>query len=201
MRERNELFARFQNQFTEAGCDEAGRGALAGPVFAAAVILPDGFNHPMLYDSKQLSLKQRNLLRDYIEKTSIWAVASVDAEKIDEINILRASILAMQLAVEKLSVTPGFLIIDGNRFTQYNNIPHKCIVKGDSLYASIAAASILAKTHRDEYMRTIAKEFPQYDWERNMAYPTANHRKAIAQYGASPYHRKSYKLLPDPLLF
>ncbi len=201
MKERKDLFTRFQNQYTEAGCDEAGRGALAGPVFASAVILPEGFNHPMLNDSKQLSLKQRDLLREYIEKNSIWAVASVEAEKIDEINILRASILAMQMAVEKLSQMPGFLIIDGNRFISYKDIPHKCIVKGDSLYASIAAASVLAKTHRDEYMHKIAKEFPQYGWDRNMAYPTANHRRAIAEFGISPYHRKSYKLLPDPLLF
>lgn len=196
------LLSYYQDLLIEAGCDEAGRGALAGPVFAAAVILPKEFHNPMLNDSKKLNKKERNILRSIIEESSIaWAVASVDAAKIDEINILRASISAMHLAIDKLNTRPEFLIIDGNRFYDYRQIPHKCIIKGDGKYASIAAASVLAKTHRDEYMTKIADEFPQYDWKRNMAYPTAKHRKAIEEFGITPYHRTSYKLLPDPVLF
>ncbi len=196
------LLPYYQNEFTEAGCDEAGRGALAGPVFAAAVILPNDFYHPLLNDSKQLSLKQREFLRPIIEESATaWAVESIDATMIDKINILRASIMAMHLAIEKLIIKPEFLIIDGNRFYNYKETPFKCIVKGDSKYASIAAASVLAKTHRDEYMLKIADEYPQYEWNKNMAYPTKKHREAIAKYGPSPYHRMSYKLLPDLSLF
>jgi ribonuclease HII len=192
----------FQEECIEAGCDEAGRGALAGPVFASAVILPNDFYNPLLNDSKKLTLKERNLLRPIIEESALaWAVASVDAVTIDQINILRASIMAMHLAVEKLIVKPQFLIIDGNRFYNYKDIPHKCIIKGDSKFAAIAAASVLAKTHRDEYMLNIAREHPQYDWSSNMAYPTKKHREAIAKYGPSPYHRMSYRLLPDLTLF
>ncbi len=187
----------------EAGCDEAGRGCLAGPVYAAAVILPKDFYHPLLNDSKQLTAKQRELLRPIIEKEALaWAVVAVSAQEIDEINILRASITGMHRAVEQLKITPQHLLIDGNRFYKYKNIPHTCIVKGDAKYASIAAASILAKTHRDEYMLKIAAEYPQYGWEKNMAYPTKAHRQAIAEHGVTPYHRISYRLLDDePTLF
>lgn len=202
MAKASNLLPFFQANFIEAGCDEAGRGALAGPVYASAVILPADFFHPLLNDSKKLSLKERNFLRPIIENSAIaWAVASVDAAMIDQINILRASIMAMHLAIEKLETMPNFLIIDGNRFYNYKDIPHKCIIKGDSKFASIAAASVLAKTHRDEYMLKIACEHPQYDWNNNMAYPTQKHREAIAKYGPSPYHRMSYRLLPDLTLF
>lgn len=180
----------------EAGCDEAGRGCLAGPVFAAAVILPKDFYSPLLNDSKQISVKDRNLLRPIIEKEAIaWAVASVDNNEIDIINILKASIKAMHLALDKLDVKPEYILVDGNRFYKYKEIPHECIIKGDGKLASIAAASILAKTHRDEYMLAISKEFPQYGWERNMAYPTKEHREAIERHGASKYHRMSFRLL------
>ncbi len=187
----------------EAGCDEAGRGCLAGPVYAAAVILPKDFYHPLLNDSKQLTAKQRNLLRPIIEKEALaWAVVAVSAQEIDEINILRASITGMHRAVEQLEITPQHLLIDGNRFYKYKDIPHTCIVKGDAKYASIAAASVLAKTHRDEYMLKIAAEYPQYGWEKNMAYPTKAHRQAIAKFGVTPHHRMSYRLLDDePTLF
>jgi len=180
----------------EAGCDEAGRGCLAGAVFAAAVILPKDFFHPLLNDSKQISTRDRNLLRPVIEKNAIaWAVASVDNEEIDRINILRASIKAMHLALDKLVVRPEFILIDGNRFYNYPGISHSCIIKGDSKFASIAAASVLAKTHRDEYMLSIAQEFPAYGWEKNMAYPTKAHREAIEKHGICKYHRLSYNLL------
>ncbi len=180
----------------EAGCDEAGRGCLAGAVFAAAVILPKDFYHPLLNDSKQISSRDRNLLRPVIEKNAIaWAVASVDNEEIDRINILKASIKAMHLALDKLIIRPEFILVDGNRFYSYSDTPHACIIKGDSKFASIAAASVLAKTHRDEYMLTIAKEFPLYGWDKNMAYPTKAHREAVEKYGVSRYHRLSYKLL------
>lgn len=190
-------------ELVEAGCDEAGRGALAGPVFAAAVILPKGFAHPMLDDSKKLTAKQREKLRRIIEQEALaWAVASLSAAEIDRLNILRASITAMHNAISQLSTTPSFLLIDGNRFCKYKNIPHQCIVKGDGMYAPIAAASILAKTHRDEYMKRIAAEYPQYGWDKNMAYPTAAHREAIRKFGTTPYHRMSYTLLrDDPSLF
>lgn len=179
----------------EAGCDEAGRGCLAGPVFAAAVILPVDYQNEHLDDSKKLNLNQRTMLRNSIENDAIsWAVASVDNEKIDEINILNASILAMQLAVEKLSINPQFLIIDGNRFKEYENIPFQCIIKGDGKYLSIAAASVLAKTYRDDYMQQIHPEFPQYKWGKNKGYPTAEHKRAIADFGITNYHRKSFRL-------
>ncbi len=181
----------------EAGVDEAGRGCYAGPVFAAAVILPADFQHPLLNDSKQLSEKQRDLLRPVIEKESIaYAVAPVDNDSIDKINILQASYLAMHLALDALSTVPEFLLIDGNRFRAYKKIPHRCIVKGDSKYASIAAASILAKTHRDEWMQRLHHEFPQYGWDKNKGYGTAAHRQAIEQYGLCRYHRKSFDILP-----
>lgn len=186
----------------EAGCDEAGRGCLAGPVYAAAVILPKDFFHPLLNDSKQLKEKERNLLREVIEKEALaWSVAWIDAPEIDKINILKASIKGMHLALGALSIKPEQILVDGNRFIKYKHIPHQCFVKGDSKFASIAAASVLAKTHRDEYMKKIAAEFPQYGWERNMAYPTKMHREAIKLYGPCIYHRMSYKLLPDPVLF
>lgn len=177
----------------EAGCDEAGRGCLAGPVFAAAVVLPDDFGNEMLNDSKQVNKKNRNLLREIIEKEALaWSVASVSPEEIDKINILNASFLAMHLALDKLDIRPELLLIDGNRFKKYNNTPHHCIVKGDGKYLSIAAASILAKTHRDEYMEQIHQEFPVYGWDHNMGYPTLKHKLAIQQYGSSIYHRKTF---------
>lgn len=179
----------------EAGCDEAGRGCLAGPVYAAAVILPKEFYHPLLNDSKQLSLKKRLLLREVIEHESIaFAVESVSAAEIDRINILNASILAMHRAIAKLEVSPSMLLIDGNRFKQYGNIKHSCIIKGDAIYASIAAASVLAKTYRDDYMLKIQNEYPAYGWSKNMGYPTAHHRNAIAEYGVTPHHRLTYRL-------
>lgn len=180
----------------EAGCDEAGRGCLAGPVFAAAVILPRHFSHPFLNDSKQLTVNQRNELRIVIENQAIaWAVGIVTALEIDQINILNASFLAMHRAIEQLTARPDHLLIDGNRFTPYLGIPHTCIVKGDSLYRSIAAASILAKTHRDEWMLDAATRFPDYEWHSNKGYPTKAHRRAIALHGATVLHRRSFKLL------
>ncbi len=179
----------------EAGCDEAGRGCLAGPVFAAAVILPKNFKHPVLNDSKKLTRKQRNKLKDEIMSYSIaWKVAAVSNVEIDEMNILRASIKAMHLAINELDTEPQFLLIDGNRFYPYKEIPHQAIIKGDGLYFSIAAASVLAKTFRDEYMQKIHEEFPQYGWNRNMGYGTQEHREAIAKFGITPYHRHSFNL-------
>ncbi len=184
----------------EAGCDEAGRGCLAGPVYAAAVILPQNFKHPLLDDSKKLSEKQRNILRVLIEEKSLaWAVASVKPEEIDEINILKASFLAMHRALDQLSLRPEHLLIDGNRFEPYQQIPFSCEIKGDGRFKNIAAASILAKTHRDEYMEKIATDYPMYDWTKNKGYPTKKHREAIKEYGSSPHHRKSFRLLPDQL--
>ena len=184
----------------EAGCDEAGRGCLAGAVFAAAVILPADFYHPLLNDSKQISEKHRYELRPYIEANAVaFAVAAVDNSEIDKINILNASILAMHRALDKLSIDPEFILIDGNRFKPYKNIAHQCVVKGDSIYASIAAASVLAKTYRDDYINTLAIEYPQYDWENNKGYPTKKHRAAIAKHGTTPYHRMSFKLLDSQL--
>ena len=186
----------------EAGCDEAGRGCLAGPVYAAAVILPSDFFHPLLNDSKQMTRVQRNVLQKVIEQQSLaWAVAFVDAEEIDRINILNASILAMHKAIAQLSIQPEHLIIDGNRFTPYPGIPHTCFIKGDSKFASIAAASVLAKTHRDAFMEQQALAFPHYGWDKNMGYPTQAHRQAIALWGPSPLHRKGFKLLPDKKMF
>ena len=177
----------FQHEWIEAGCDEAGRGPLAGPVTAAAVILPPEWNHPLLNDSKQMSEKNRNLLRKIIEKEAVaWAV------EIDRINILNASFAAMSRAVEKLSVKPQLLLIDGNRFRSNLNIPYQCIVKGDATFTSIAAASVLAKTYRDEYMMRIADEYPVYNWKQNKGYPTREHREAVLRHGLSPYHRVSF---------
>lgn len=181
----------------EAGCDEAGRGCLAGPVFAAAVILPAGFMHPLLNDSKQMTEKDREEARRIIEaEAEAWAVASVSPGEIDRINILNASFLAMHRALEQLSPQPEALLIDGNRFKPYRQIPFTCIVKGDGKYLSIAAASILAKTHRDAYMQAIAADFPYYHWEQNKGYPTESHRQAIRQHGACEHHRQSFRLLP-----
>lgn len=181
----------------EAGCDEAGRGCLAGPVTAAAVILPKDFSHPMLNDSKKLTEKQRDKLRPIIEQEAIaWAVASLTPAEIDVHNILNASFLAMHRAIDQLTTTPESLLIDGNRFKIYPTIPHHCIIKGDGKYLSIAAASVLAKTYRDDYMKTIAKDFPVYDWHKNKGYPTKAHRAAIAQHGSCSHHRQTFRLLP-----
>ena len=190
----------FQKNTIEAGCDEAGRGCLAGPVYAAAVILPPDYKNETLNDSKQLSEKKRDELRAEIERDAIsFCVASMDNNEIDQINILKASILSMHKAVSGLSVIPQLLLIDGNKFIPYENIPHKCIVKGDATYMSIAAASILAKTYRDEFMYKIAKEFPEYHWDENKGYPTKSHRAAIMEYGITKYHRLSYKLTDSQL--
>lgn len=187
----------------EAGCDEAGRGPLAGPVFAAAVILPEDFHHPLLNDSKQMSKSNRETLRGIIEKEALaWAVEAVSAEEIDCINILNASIVGMQRAVRRLSIVPEHLLIDGNRFRPMGDIPHTTVVHGDARFASIAAASVLAKTYRDEYMSKLALKYPQYGWERNMGYPTREHIEAIKSYGYCPEHRKSFHLKAlEPTLF
>lgn len=187
----------------EAGCDEAGRGCLAGPVTAAAVILPEDFHNELLNDSKQLTEHQRDILRPIIEREAIaWAVAFVSPQEIDEINILKASFIAMHRAIDQLRVPPEALLIDGNRFIKYHNLPHSCIVKGDGKMMSIAAASVLAKTHRDEYMYNIAKEYPQYAWDKNKGYPTTAHRDAIEKYGPTPHHRMTFRLLnPQLTLF
>lgn len=183
----------YQASFIEAGCDEAGRGCLAGSVFAAAVILPLDFHDERLNDSKKMTERNRNILRGVIENNAIaWAVAEVSATRIDEINILNASFEGMCKAVKQLATQPQFLVIDGNRFYTTLNIPYQCIVKGDGKYADIAAASVLAKTHRDEYMLQLAEQYPEYGWSRNKGYPTREHRLAIRQYGLSPYHRKSF---------
>jgi len=187
----------YLEDIIEAGCDEAGRGCFAGPVFAAAVILDKKFFHPLLNDSKQLTEKQRNELRPVIEKEAIsFAVASIDNTEIDQINILKASFKAMHLAIDQLCPRPKLLLIDGNRFIAYKKILHRCIIKGDALYASIAAASVLAKTYRDEYMLQLHQEFSQYAWQNNKGYGTAEHRKAIEIHGVCKYHRKSFRLLP-----
>lgn len=194
----------FLNQgIVEAGCDEAGRGPLAGPVYAAAVILPPDFHHPYLNDSKKMTERERNLLRPIIEKEAIaFAVEAVSAEEIDSLNILRASITGMHRAVARLSTVPEFLLIDGNKFIPYPGIPHQCVIKGDGKFTSIAAASVLAKTYRDEQMRKLAQDYPQYGWERNMGYPTREHIEAIKKFGFTPYHRKSFHLKElEPTLF
>ena len=192
------LYPFLHKGLLEAGLDEAGRGCYAGPVFAAAVILPKDFYHPLLNDSKKLNEKQRELLRPIIEKESIaFAVASVDNETIDEINILQASFKAMHLSLKKLKKTPSFLLIDGNRFIPYHQIPYQCIIKGDGKYASIAAASILAKTYRDDFMQQIHNSFPQYGWNKNKGYGTSIHRNAINQYGLCNHHRKSFNIHPS----
>lgn len=188
------------NNLVEAGCDEAGRGCLAGPVTAAAVILPKNFKHDILNDSKKLSAKQRAILKDEIINSALaWKVAFVDNVEIDEMNILRASIKAMHIAIEGLEKEPQFLLIDGNRFYPYKSIKHKTIIKGDGIFFSIAAASVLAKTFRDEYMEKIHEEFPQYGWKKNKGYPTSFHRKAIEKYGITPYHRKTFSLFNTQL--
>lgn len=194
------LKSSFTQDHVEAGCDEAGRGCLAGPVVAAAVVLPKKYRHKLLNDSKQLSKTEREALRIDIERDALaWAVAEVDHEEIDKINILNASFLAMHRAIEKLSVQPSLLLIDGNRFKPYTNISHECIVKGDGKYLSIAAASILAKTYRDDLMQELAGKFPGYSWETNVGYPTEAHREGIKQLGITPFHRRSFTLLPDQL--
>src|ERR1700712_1773383 len=194
------LLSRYQYEFIEAGCDEAGRGCLAGPVFAAAVILPHDFDHDLLNDSKQLTESVRYELRIEIEKRAIaHAVGIVDNIEIDEINILNASFLAMHRAIDQLHLRPEFLIIDGNRFNNYQTTPHACIVQGDGKYFSIAAASILAKTYRDDYMKQIAAEHPEYNWHNNKGYPTIAHRKTVMELGHTPYHRKTFRVT-DPQL-
>jgi len=192
------LLSRYQFEFLEAGCDEAGRGCLAGPVFAAAVILPDDFEHELLNDSKQITEELRYELRIEIEQKAIaHAVGIVDNLEIDAINILNASFLAMHRAIEKLHLSPQFLIIDGNRFNKYKTVPHQCIVEGDAKYFSIAAASILAKTYRDDYMKQIAEEHPEYDWHKNKGYPTIKHRETVMKIGYTPYHRRTFRVT-DP---
>jgi ribonuclease HII len=196
----NLLLSYYQELLTEAGCDEAGRGCLAGPVFAAAVILPKKFRHALLNDSKQMKPADREKLRKVIEKKAIcYAVASVDNLEIDKINILKASFKAMHLALEKLQQQPEFILVDGNRFHAYGNTPHACIIQGDGLYASIAAASILAKTYRDDYMRQLHISYPHFGWDENKGYPTRQHRDAIREFGDTPYHRKTFRLLPEQL--
>jgi ribonuclease HII len=189
------LKSTFSNKMLEAGCDEAGRGCLCGPVFASAVILPLNFKNNLLNDSKKLTKKQRDFLRSVIEREAIsWAIGVVDNMMIDEINILNASILAMHKALDKLTLKPQFIIVDGNRFKPYQDISHQCIVKGDGIYTSIAAASVLAKTHRDEIMEKMHYENPGYGWNKNKGYPTLHHRQAISRLGITPYHRKSFNL-------
>ena len=197
---KNKLLPCLKKGRLEAGCDEAGRGCLAGPVFGAAVILPDGFFHPWLDDSKKLNEKKRDTLRLVIEEEAVaWGVSSVSPAKIDEINILNASILAMQEAVSGLNVKPDFLLIDGHRFHPYTGIGHSCQIRGDGRFASIAAASVLAKTYRDEYMKKLHQEFPVYEWNRNKGYPTKKHRSGILIHGTTPHHRLSFRLLDDQL--
>ena len=191
----------YYDGLIEAGCDEAGRGCLAGSVYAAAVILPPDYHNEWLNDSKQLTEKRRYALREQIERDAVaWAVGIVTPEEIDHINILNASILAMHRALDQLKVRPEAVIVDGNRFKKYRDLPHTTIVKGDGKYLSIAAASILAKTYRDDYMNRLAEEYPQYDWRSNKGYPTKKHRDAIRQYGTTPYHRMTYNLLGDKQL-
>jgi ribonuclease HII len=192
------LLSHYYEGKIEAGCDEAGRGCLAGSVYAAAVILPEDYQNELLNDSKQLTEKKRYQLREIIERDAVaWAVGIVTPEEIDKINILNASILAMHRALDQLKVRPEAVIVDGNRFKKYKDLPHTTIVKGDGKYLAIAAASILAKTYRDDYMNELATEYPQYDWLSNKGYPTKKHREAIKQFGITPYHRKSYNLLGD----
>lgn len=194
------LKLKYKDGVVEAGCDEAGRGCLAGPVFAAAVILPDGFRNDLLNDSKQLTARQRDTLRAVIERDAVaWAVAEEDNRKIDEINILNASIAAMQKALDNLNVRPAHIAVDGNRFKPYRDIPHTCVVKGDGQYMDIAAASVLAKTHRDEYMLKMDEKYPEYGWRQNKGYPTKAHRAAIEKFGATPLHRMTFRLT-DPQL-
>ena len=196
----NTLRSHYKENTIEAGCDEVGRGCLAGPVFAAAVILPQNFSHSLLNDSKMLNEDQRKVLREEIKKLAIsWAVEYIDNSTIDKLNILRASVLAMHKAIDNLDINPQFLIIDGNWFIKYKSVEHKCIVKGDSKYYSIAAASILAKTYRDDYMKKIHKEYDRYGWDINKGYATRQHREAINRFGLTPYHRKSFRILNNQL--
>ena len=195
------LKSHYYEGLIEAGCDEAGRGCLAGSVYAAAVILPTNYKNDLLNDSKKLSAKKRYALRKIIERDALaWAVGIVTPEEIDKINILNASFLAMHRALDQLKMRPEAIIVDGNRFTPYQDLPFTTIVKGDGKYLSIAAASILAKTYRDDYMLSLAEKYPQYDWQSNMGYPTKKHREAIRQYGITPFHRKSYNLIGDEQL-
>ena len=192
------LLPYMHENLVEAGCDEAGRGCLAGAVYAAAVILPHDFRNELLNDSKQLTEKQRYALREVVEREALaWAVGVVTPEEIDRINILNASFLAMHRAVDQLKLRPEHLLIDGNRFKKYQDVPHTTVVKGDGKYMAIAAASVLAKAYRDDYMNRLAEEYPQYDWDSNKGYPTKKHREAIRLYGTTPYHRMSYNLLGD----
>lgn len=194
------LKSSFTPDLIEAGCDEAGRGCLAGPVVAAAVILPKDYKHELLNDSKQLVKEERELLRIDVERDALaWAVAEISSEEIDEINILNASFKAMNLAVQKLSLRPALLLIDGNRFKTEYDIPYECVIKGDGKYLAIAAASILAKTYRDDLMMNLSERFPGYKWETNMGYPTTDHREGIRSLGITPYHRRSFQLLPSQL--
>ena len=196
------LLPYMHENLVEAGCDEAGRGCLAGAVYAAAVILPHDFRNELLNDSKQLTEKQRYALREVVEREALaWAVGVVTPEEIDRINILNASFLAMHRAVDQLKLRPEHLLIDGNRFKKYQDVPHTTVVKGDGKYMAIAAASVLAKTYRDDYMNRLAEEYPQYDWDSNKGYPTKKHREAIRLYGTTPYHRMSYNLLGDGQLY
>ena len=195
------LLPHYYDGLIEAGCDEAGRGCLAGSVYAAAFILPNDYHNELLNDSKQLTARQRYTLRDEIERDAVsWALGIVTAKEIDELNILRASILAMHRAIDNLKVRPEALIIDGNRFTKYHNLPHTTIVKGDGKYLAIAAASILAKTYRDDYMKELHEQYPYYGWDHNAGYPTKEHREGIAQHGTTPYHRMTFSLLPPKQL-
>ena len=195
------LKSHYYEGLIEAGCDEAGRGCLAGSVYAAAVILPTNYKNDLLNDSKKLSAKKRYVLREIIERDALaWSVGIVTPEEIDKINILNASFLAIHRALDQLKMRPEAIIVDGNRFTPYQDLPFTTIVKGDGKYLSIAAASILAKTYRDDYMLSLAEKYPQYDWQSNMGYPTKKHREAIRQYGITPFHRKSYNLLGDEQL-
>ncbi|WP_196890989.1 ribonuclease HII [Aureivirga marina] len=194
------LKSKYTEHKYEVGTDEAGRGCLSGPVVAAAVILPDNFSHELLNDSKKLTEKQRAKLRPIIEKEALaYGVSFIEPKEIDKINILQASITGMHRAIEKMEIEPNFIIVDGNKFRKYKEIPHETIVKGDAKYKSIAAASVLAKTYRDEYMEKIHEEFPSYNWKKNKGYPTKEHRQAIEENGSCKYHRMSFKLLPEQL--
>ena len=190
----------YSGKILEAGTDEAGRGCLSGPVVAAAVILPDNFEHPLLNDSKQLTEKQRNALKPFIEAHALsFGVCFVDEKEVDAVNVLQASIIGMQRAISQLNLQPEFIIVDGNKFKPYKEIPHQTIVKGDAKFMSIAAASVLAKTYRDEFMEKIHQEFPMYHWKQNKGYPTKQHRNAIREFGVTTYHRKTFRLLPEQL--
>lgn len=200
MLKQESLLSYFKEGVVEVGCDEAGRGCLAGPVVAAAVILPADFTHPLLNDSKTISEKNRYLLRTEIEKSALaYGIGILDNKRIDEVNILKASILAMHKAIDALKTIPEHIIIDGNKFINYRKIPHQCIVKGDSKYYSIAAASILAKTYRDDIMNELHEQYPSYNWKGNKGYPTKQHRQAIKEFGPTPYHRMSFRLLDEQL--